>query len=280
MVGGLHARHLAQKQYLSAADYQFIRDYESKLNQRAYLERLLHQFSISSWEYQEQNKALRYIELRIKDKNSKLRTYLTQQNPHYWAIQEKLQRLYLRKNIELVIHGLLQNDLKILAELKKTSEDVLQKIAVIRNWIALQKTHTMLFTLSEVRNHIRDQYLSLKKQYEDAVDIKNVLMLKQLSPIIALRSAKNIFVHSGFDKLHAQQKSYEETLEQFERDKSHYLDWEQNSNSQKWTSDGDKLREQYYLKPEEKSLVSRYSIRMCFFKKCTFERKRANQYYC
>ena len=247
LVGGFHAKHRAQKQYLSAADYQFIRDYESKLNQRTYLERILHQFSLSSWEYQEQKKALRYIELSIKDKNSKLRTYLAQQNSHYRAIQEKLQSPYLRKNIELVIHGLLQDDLKILAELKKTSENVLQNIAVMRNWIALQKAHTMIFSLSEVRNHIRDQYLLLKKQYEEAVDSKNVLMLKQVSPIIALRRAKNIFVHDGFDKLHAQQKSYEETLEQFERDKSHYLDWEQNFNSQKWTSDGDRLREHYYL---------------------------------
>lgn len=174
-------------------------------------------------------------------------TYLAQQNSHYWAIQEKLQSPYLRKNIELVIHGLLQDDLKILAELKKTSEDVLQNIAVMRNWIALQKTHTMLFTLSEVRNHIREQYLFLKKQYEEAIDSKNVLMLKQVSPIIALRSAKNIFVHNGFDKLHAQQKSYEETLEKFEQDKSHYLLWEQTFYSQKWTSDGDRLRELYYL---------------------------------
>lgn len=247
LVGGLHARHLAQKQYLSAADYQFIRDYESKINQRAYLERLLHQFSISSWEYQEQNKALSYIELRIKEKNSTLRTYLAKQNYHYWAIQEKMQRPYLRKNIELVIHGLLQDDLKILAELKKTSEVVLQNISVMRNWIKLQKTHTMIFTLSEVKNHIRDQYRFLKKQYEDAVDSKNVLMLKQVSPIIALLRAKNIFVHGGFDKLHAQQKSYEETLEQFEHDKSHYLLWEQSFYGQKWTSDGDRLREQYYL---------------------------------
>ena len=247
LVGGLRASHRAQKQYLSAADYQFIRDYESKLNQRAYLERLLHQFSLSSWEYQEQTKALRYIELRIKEKNSTLRTYLAKHYSHYWAIQEKIQSPYLRKNIELVIHGLLQDDLKILAELKKTSEVVLQNIAVVRNWIEPQKTYTMLFTLSEVRNHIREQYRLLKKQYEDAVDFKNVLMLKQVSPIIALRRAKNIFVHDGFDKLHAQQKSYEETLKQFEHDKFHYLDWEQTFYSQKWTSDGDRLREHYYL---------------------------------
>ena len=132
------------------------------------------------------------------------------QNPHYWAVQEKLQRPYQRKNIELVIHGLLQNDLKILAELKKTSEDILQKVAVMRNKIELHETCKMTFTLSEIRNNIRNQYRALKKQYEDAVDTKNFLMLKQVSPLNALHRAKNIFVHSGFDKLHAQQKSYED----------------------------------------------------------------------
>ena len=250
LVGSLHARHRAQKEYLSAADYQFIRDYESKINQRAYLERLLHQFSLSSWEYQEQKKALHYIEQRIKEKNSELRSYLARQNSHYWAIQEKLQSPYPRKNIELVIHGLLQNDLKILTELRKTSEEVLQNVTDMRNLLESRKTlksPKTTFTLSEVRNCLRDQYRSLKKQYENAVDSKNFLMLKQVSPLTALHRAKNIFVHGGFDKLHSQQKLYEETLEQFEHDKSQYLEWEQTFNNQKWTSSGDKLREQYYL---------------------------------
>ena len=63
----------------------------------------------------------------------------------------------------------------------------------------------------------------------------------------ALSRAKNIFVHGGFDKLHAQQKSYEEKLEQFERDKSDFLHWQQNLTDKKWISCGDRLREQYYL---------------------------------
>ena len=46
LVGGLRARHLAQKEYLSTVDYQFIRDYESKLNQRVYLERLLRELTL------------------------------------------------------------------------------------------------------------------------------------------------------------------------------------------------------------------------------------------
>jgi len=114
-----------------------------------------------------------------------LHTYLVQQNPHYWAIQEKLQNPYQRKNIELVIHRILQNDLKILAELKKTSEDILQKVAVMRNMIEPRETFKMTFTLPEIKDNIRNQYLSLKKQYEDAVDTKNFLMLNQISPLNA-----------------------------------------------------------------------------------------------
>jgi hypothetical protein len=93
-----------------------------------------------------------------------LDTYLAQQNPHYWAIHEKLQNPYLRKNIELVIHRLLQDDLKILAELKKTSEDVLQNVAVMRNRINLQEISKTTFTLSEIRDNIRNQYRSLSAQ--------------------------------------------------------------------------------------------------------------------
>ena len=247
LVGGLRARQQAQKEYLSTADYQFIRDYESKINQRVYLERLLRELALSSWQYPDNERALRYIERLIKDKHSKLHTYLTQQNPHYWAIHEKLQNPYQRKNIELVIHGLLQDDLKILAELKKTSDDVLQNVSMLRDSIKLRDTFKTTFTLSEIRDNIRNQYRSLKKQYADAVDTKNVLMLKQVSPLNALLSAKNIFVHGGFDKLHSMQKSYRETLAKFERDKSEYLHWELTFNDKKWSSCGDRLRELYYL---------------------------------
>ena len=247
LVGYERARQRAQKEYLPAADYQFMRDYESKQNQRVYLERLLHEFAFSTWQYPDNEQALRYIEIRIKEKNSNLRTYLAQQNSHYWAIQEKLQNPYQRKNVELVIHGFLQNDLNILAKLKKTSEEVLLKVALMRSGFDLRETPKTIFTLSEVRDNLREHYQELKFQYERAVDKKNFLMLKQMSPLTALLRAKNIFAHGGFDKLHSQQKSYEETLTQFELDKSQYLLWQQTFNDKKWTSDGDRLRELYYL---------------------------------
>ena len=103
-------------------------------------------------------RALRYIERLIKDKYSKLHTYLAQQNTHYWAIYEKLQNPYQCKNIELVIHGLLQDNLKFLAELKQTSDDVLKKVSMLRNRIELRETVKTTFTLSEIRDNIRNQY--------------------------------------------------------------------------------------------------------------------------
>ena len=247
LVGSLRARQRALKEYLSTEDYKFIRDYESKLNQRVYLERLLHEFELSNWQYPDNERALRYIERLIKDKYSKLHTYLVQQHTRYWAIHEKLQNPYQRKNIELVIHGLLQDDLKILAELKKISEDVLQNVALMRDRFKLRETFKTTFTLSEIRDNIRNQYRFLKKQYEVAVDTKNCLMLNQISPLNALHKAKNIFVHGGFEKLHSRQKSYRETLAQFERDSSDFLLWQHSFNDKKWISSSDRLRELYYL---------------------------------
>ena len=264
LVGGLRARHLAQKEYLSTADYQFIRDYESKLNQRVYLERLLQEFALSTWQYPDNERALRHIEHRIKDKNSNLRTYLAQFNSHYWTIQEKLQRPYQRKNTELVIHGLLQNDLKILAELKKTSEDVLRNVNAIRERFARQEEPKVTFTLSEVRESLREQYYSLKKKYEDACDSKNLLMIQQVSPMNALERAKNIFVHGDFNKLHAQQKSYEETLEKVTCDKLQYIAWEQNFNRRQWSSNGDR-RKRILLSHQEKNPLGTNGTKSCGF---------------
>lgn len=248
MVGYSCAKEQAQKEYLSATDHQFIRDYESKVSQREDLERFFTELvSTSTYLYPENQKAFQTIKSGIEKRISDLRSFLAQNNPKYWAILGKLDEPYRRKNVELVVHGLLQNDLKILAELKQTSSALLENIDALKKQIKGREKQKTMFTASEIRENLLQQYQSLKKQYEKAVDNRNALMLSQVSPINALNRAKNIFVHDGFDKLHAQQEEYEKTMKQFELDTSQYFHWEQTFNNQKWTSDGDKLREQYYL---------------------------------
>ena len=248
IVGYLCAREQAQKEYLPAIDHQFIRDYESKVKQQGDLERFLTELvPTSTYSYPENQKAFQIIRRSIEKKITDLRYFLVQNNPQYWAILGKLEEPYQRKNVELVVHGFLQSDLDTLRELKKTSVAVLKNINALKELIKVREKPKTIFTASEIQDNLLRQYRSLKKQYEKAVDNRNALMLSQVSPLNALSRAKNIFVHGGFDKLHTQQKSYEETLEQFEHDRSHYLLWQQSFYDKKWTSSGDRLREQYYL---------------------------------
>ena len=195
----------------------------------------------------ENQKAFQTIKSGIEKRISDLRSFLAQNNPKYWAILGKLEGSYRRKNVELVVHGLLQNNLDVLRDLKKTSIAVLKNIDALKEQIKEREKPKTMFTASEIRENLLRQYRSLKNQYEKAVDNRNALMLSLVSPINALNRAKNIFVHGGFDKLHAKLEEYEKTLEQFGHDKSQYLLWQQTFNDQKWTSAGDKLREQYYL---------------------------------
>lgn len=226
LVGSLCAKVRAQKEYLTAAEYQFILDYESKLRQSDHWERLRKKLALSNWEYP---------------------NYLVQRNQKYWAIQEKMQNPYRRKNIELVIHSLLQNDLKILTELKKTSEDVLRNVAVMRDKIEAREIPKTVFSAKEVRDHLQEQYLFLKSQHEEATEKRNSLRFKIISLAQALLRAKNIFVHGGFEKLHAKQETYEKTSAQFELANAQYRQRQLFFNSRQWTQNSEKLQEQYYL---------------------------------
>ena len=248
MVGYSCARKQAQKEYLPASKHQFIRDYESKVSQREELECFFTELvPTSTYLYPENQKAFQTIKNGIEKRISDLRSFLAQNNPKYWAILGKLNEPYRRKNVELVVHGILQNDLKILAELKQTSSALLENIDALKKRIKVREKTKVIFTASEIRENLLQQCRSLKKQYEKAVDNRNTLMLSLVSPINALNRAKNIFVHGGFDKLHAKHEEYEKTMKQFKHDSSQYLHWEQTFNDKKWTSAGDKLREQYYL---------------------------------
>ena len=255
IVGYLCARERAQKEYLPATEHQFIRDYESKVSQREDLERFLTELvPTSTYSYPENQKAFQIVKSEVEKKIADLRSFLVQNNSKFWEIQDELEGSYRRKNVELIVHGLLQNDLDTLRELKKTSIAVLKNIDALKERIKVREKPKTFFTASEIRDNLLRQYQSLKKQYEKAVDNRNSLMLSQVSPINALSQAKNIFVHGGFDKLHAKLEEYEETLTQFGYDKSKYFHWEQKFNDKKWSSAGDKLREQYYLTKEKINL--------------------------
>ena len=132
LVGFLGARERVRKEYLPVPDYLFIRDYENKLKQCEELERLSKELIPPTGKYPEDLQAFQTITCGIEKKISDLRSFLAQNNPQYWAILGKLDEPYQRKNVELVMHRLLQNDLDVLRDLKKTSTAVLKYIDVLK----------------------------------------------------------------------------------------------------------------------------------------------------
>ena len=113
LIGFLDAREHARKEYLPATDHQFLLDYENKIRQCEDLERLSKELIPPTGKYAEDIQAFQTIERGIEKKISDLRSFLVKNNQQYWAIQGKLEEPYRRKNVELVMNRLLQNDLDV-----------------------------------------------------------------------------------------------------------------------------------------------------------------------
>jgi len=247
----LGARERAREEYLPASDYLFIQDYENKITQYEDLERLSKELIPPTGKYPEDIQAFQTIMRGIEKKISDLRSFLAQSNSQYWAIQRKLEEPYRRKNVELVMHRLLQNDLDVLRELKKTSTDVLKKIDTLREKIEVPEMPKSIFTAKEVRDNLLQRYRSLKKQREEAIDTCNSLMLKRIFPSEAMNIAKNIFVHDGFKKLRSEQEKYKKALADYKRETSEMRERELLFSNRKWTNRAEKFQAQYYLTKEK-----------------------------
>ena len=254
LVGFLDAREHARKEYLPVADYQFLLDYENKMRECEELERLSKELIPPTRKYPEELQAFQTITRGIDKKISDLRSFLAQRNSQYWAILGKLEEPYRRKNVELVMHRLLQNDLDVLRELKKTSTTVLKNLDALRAKIEVQEIPKTVFTAREVRDHLFEQYRSLKKQREEDIDTCNSLMLKHIFPSEAISIAKNIFVHDGFKKLRTEQEEYEKALAKYEREMSEMRERELLFSNRKWTNRAEKFQAQYYLTKEKINL--------------------------
>lgn len=251
LVGVLSAQQRAQKEYLPAADHSFLIDYENKLRQRDNLQRLLSQLIPPPEKQTENRQAFYAIQHAITKKISDLHFFLADNNSRFWDTKRKLDEPYRRKNVELVVHGILQRNLEILNELKKTSTDVLKHVDVLRGKLIVRETPQSFFTAEEIRDSLYQQYRSLHRQYEQATEHRNRLMFRVISPRQALDIAKNIFLHGALKKFHAEQDSYKETSAQYERDLSENRKREIFFNNTDWSNLGVKLQEQYYLTKEK-----------------------------
>ena len=254
LVGAEKAKDRAERQYLTVTERKFILDYKNAQGQEYNLRKLLSELKELPETYKESQEEFQTIKRAMEKKINELRIFLSTNQAQVRATEEKLQRSYLRKNIELVVHDILQRNLEVLNKLKKASEAVLQNVDALRNKLAVREEPKMTFTAKEVRNSLSRQYRSLKKEHEEVIAQYCHLMLERVTAQEALDKAKNIFVHGAFKKLFAEQQVYKKALAKYERDKSELQKRAISFKSTNWTSSGEKLFAQYYLIKEKTHL--------------------------
>ena len=126
-------------------------------------------------------------------------------------IEEKLESPDCKKNIQMVIHNILQQNDIARTHLKEASrhlDDAVDRLrqAIIDN--AVTEKPKNIFKTKEIYNIVRRQFFGLKKEYEKNLTLKQNLQKRVISSDRALAMAKNIFVHDGFKKLREAVRQY------------------------------------------------------------------------
>lgn len=152
----------AQSEYLSPNELKTLQSFKESLRQIYHLENLAKELKRPK-EFQVKNlAAYEEINAAISKKIAAIRKSL---NPaEIERIEQKLQKGSTYKNVAFVAHQHFQANLKILEEMAKTSEDILEKRRKMEETI--EPVVREIFSIPEVEENLRQQYRFLKMQKE------------------------------------------------------------------------------------------------------------------
>ena len=254
LVKGQQAEERSQFEYLTKEERILLCSYKNAVAQKFNLENLLRELIPPDENHNDQVNAFATIESGIRAEISSLRQSMAERYPEFSALENKMHTSYLRRNIQLATHIRLQGNLKTLTELKKSSDAFLLDVQEFEKLTTTQEIPQSIFSLTEVQENLRRQYLSLKSDYERITEEKNALRLKIISPTRALAIARNIFVHGDFKTLRAEKQKHEKTVKIFERQFSKFQQRLSDFENMNWTNSSEKFQEQYQLTRAKLSL--------------------------
>ena len=254
LVKGRQTEERSQAEYLTKEERILLCEYKNAVAQKFNLENLLRELIPLNEKHTDQVNAFAAIESGIRAEISSLRQSMAEQYPEFKALEEKMQTSYRRRNIQLATHFRLQENLKTLTELKKSSDALLLDVQEFEKLTTAQEIPQSIFSLPEVQENLRRQYLSLKSNYERVAEERNALRLNVISPARALTMARNIFVHGAFKTLRAEKQKHEKATKIFERQFSKFQQRLSNFENMNWTNSSEKFQEQYQLTRAKLSL--------------------------
>ena len=264
----------AQTEYLTASEIKTVKKYKETLKQIEHLEKMAKEIEEPSTNQIRNLEAYDEIEEAVQKRIANLRKSLPLEEIE--KIEEKIKSPKTYKNIALVSHQKFQEDMAILEELEKLSEDILNRCGEKEEKLeAKQKPEEQeIFSVRELKENLRIQYRELKMEEEKLESRLWEKSRKVVRASGAIRIAKNIYLKGEVQKLkevdlkyEKLKKKYEKDLESYEKQKYYYYnkDWEEQS---------EKIQS-YYLLMKSKIEVERQEEEM---NKLKNELVRANQH--
>ena len=148
--------------------------------------------------------------------------------------------------------------------LKLESEKLDRAVDALKDAIFYQSiSDKEYYKTREVYNILRQQYFTLKKEYEKNLDLKYSYRQKIISPLRAVAMAKNIFVKGDLKKLRLALRQHKKDAENFSRRMDSFYQHEKIFKSTEWTADNqtDFLQKKYSL-IKEKTLLDTEKVRL------------------
>ena len=248
----LHDAQLQAKlEYMTKSERQIWLNYFQTLAQKKHLEDFLKTLHKPDEKQSAELKAYEDVISGVKAKIFSLFTASLAMKKSVEEIQHRLESPEFKNNIALVTHQILQSNMYALKRLKKFCDELDKAVSDLRNALV---THTLeepqtIFKTREVYDLIRQQYHSLKKEYENTFALKLTLKRQIISPQRAMAMAKNIFVHDDFKCLREDIRRYKKNEQTLAKKFQAYDCEEKKFQAQDWSlfPNSTFLQAQYYL---------------------------------
>ena len=248
------AQEQAKLEYITKAKRELWQKYFETLAQKKRLEEFLKTLKKPAESDKEARQAYEELIAGVKAKIFSLFTASLAMKKTVEEIASKLESPECKKNIQLVIHQILESNSYALKRLKKASDNLEKAVDELSNALfkqTMEEPQTS-FKTREVYNLIRCRYLGLKEDYEKNYFRQFNLQRQIISAERAMAMAKNIFVRGDYKRLREGMRRYKKDEQRLAQKLFAYSKGEKEFKRRDWTvlPRSTFLQEQYYLLKE------------------------------
>ena len=232
------AQDQAKLEYMSKAEREIWQQYSSTVAHIHHLKQFLQTLRQPKESQSDALQAYKELVAGVKKKIIALNSSVGIMQKSVDNINQRLESPDCKKNILLVTHRFLQENMLARKMLKLAGANLEKAVDDLQNAIFSKAVYTDnkdFFKTREVYDAIRHQFFSLKKEYEKILDSKFDLQQKIISPQRAIAMDKNIFVDGDLKALRADLRQFLKSEQLFAKNLSDLNQREKNFLTRDWS---------------------------------------------